>query len=69
MNWEIGEPIGRSIGGFIKANIPIDDVGWGSFLRIRVEFDIQKPMTRGHIIKVNSNKMWIPICYDNLPNI
>lgn len=66
---EIEEQIGRSIVGFINADIPEGDVGWEIFLRIRVKLDIQKPLPRGCFINVNSQKLWISIRYEKLPNI
>lgn len=47
---EIEEKIGSSMVGFINAYIPEGDVGWESFMRIRVELDIQKPLPKGCFI-------------------
>lgn len=36
-------------------------VGWGSYLRIRVKLSILKPLAHGRTIRLNYEKVWIPI--------
>lgn len=57
MNWSNIEQIGSSIGDFIKADIPKGDVRMGSYMRIRVELDVQKSLQTRQFINVNYQKL------------
>lgn len=69
INREIISQIGSSIARLIQVDVSINDVGWGSFLRVRVDIDFHKPLACGHFIKVNSSHMRIPLQYEKLPKI
>lgn len=44
-----------------------DDVGWDSFMRVKVLLDLCKPPARGRTITLHGLKHWIPLEYEKLP--
>lgn len=44
MKRSYGELIGNSIGIVLDLDVDIDDTGWGSFLHVRVELNLTKPL-------------------------
>ena len=46
MTKEVGEDIGRELGNLLDVDVPSNGMGWSSYLRIRVEIDITKPLLR-----------------------
>ncbi|XP_040997111.1 uncharacterized protein At4g02000-like [Juglans microcarpa x Juglans regia] len=69
MNKECCIHIGNSVGKIINVDVPEDGVGWGEFLRIKVEICLTKKIARGRMINVRGNREWIPIQYEKLPKI
>lgn len=47
MNIHYGELIGNTIGRVLDVDVDNDDMGWGSFLRVRVNLDLFKTLVRG----------------------
>ena len=47
---EVGEDIGRAIGNLVEVDVPENGLGWGKYLRIRVEVDVTEPLLRGKIL-------------------
>jgi hypothetical protein len=65
---EVGEDIGNGIGRFIEADVPEDGIGWGRYLRIRVDIDISLPLFRGKILEgVDGSPFWVDFQYEHLP--
>jgi hypothetical protein len=48
---EVGEDIGNAIGWFVEADVPENGLGWGRYLRIRVDVDVSLPLLRGKILE------------------
>ncbi|KAF5477665.1 hypothetical protein F2P56_004284, partial [Juglans regia] len=69
MNQEVGIQIGNSLGRFIKVHVDERGIGWGKFLRIRVELDITKTLLRGLFINVDGKKTWVYFKYERLPSL
>ncbi|XP_041011254.1 uncharacterized protein LOC121255023 [Juglans microcarpa x Juglans regia] len=67
MNCECGERIGRSLGVVEEVEVDEDDVGWGTFLRVKVLLDLTKPIARRRKVTINGSKFWIPLKYEKLP--
>jgi hypothetical protein len=61
---EVGEDIGNEVGRFLEANVPDNGIGWGRYLRIKVEIDITQPLLRGKIIElVEGASFWVDFQY------
>lgn len=69
MNRVCGEQIGKSIGKVVEVDLPDDAIGWGKFLRIKIEVKLNQALSRGRMIRVNDEKVWIPIKYEELPQV
>lgn len=39
MNQQYGQQIGESLGKVMDVDVEVDDIGWGLFLRIRIEIN------------------------------
>lgn len=68
MNHFYGELIGENIGKVLKVDVKEEDIGWGHFLRVRVEIQLAKPLACGRLIKVKGDSLWIPLNYEKLPH-
>ncbi len=68
---EVGEDIGREIGGFLKVDVPDNGLGWGKYLRIRVDIDITQPLLRGKQLRKDEGEggtpFWVDFKYEHLP--
>jgi hypothetical protein len=54
------EDIGNDIGRHVEVDVTNNGIGWGRFLRIRVEIDITKPLLRAKIMEVVEGKLfWV----------
>lgn len=70
MNFTMAKCLGNMIGSVVE--IDNDEVSdWtGPFMRIRVVFDILKPLRRGLKVKTTEGKsVWCPILYEKLPDL
>lgn len=72
MNKAYGEAIGNEIASFMDMEVGEDDTIAGPFLRIKVEFDIRKPLMRGVTLLVGEGvkekEVWCPLVYEYLPD-
>ena len=68
---EVGEDIGRGIGRLVEVDVPENGLGWGKYLRIRVEIDITQPLLRGKILSKDDSDggspFWVDFKYEHLP--
>ena len=68
---EVGEDIGRNIGNLLEVDAPENGLGWGKYLRIRVEIDVTEPLLRGKILQgeegTSSGPFWVDFKYEHLP--
>ncbi|XP_035539649.1 uncharacterized protein LOC118344020 [Juglans regia] len=69
MSREVGMQIGATVGNVKGVDIREDGIGWGSYLRVKIEIDLRKKISRGRIANVMGNKLWIPLSYEKLPKV
>jgi hypothetical protein len=67
MNSAVGYQIGSSVGQVEEVDL-VEDVAWGEFLRVRILLDLSKPLSRGRMLKIKSNSVWVAFQYEKLPN-
>lgn len=68
MTQDVGVQIGESIGRVVTVQIDDRGIGWGKFLRIKVEVDISKTLRRCVFLTFKGKKTWVPLKYERLPN-
>ncbi|XP_035544690.1 uncharacterized protein At4g02000-like [Juglans regia] len=70
MNKECGEHIKRSLGRIVEMGLLVDGIGWGPYLRIKIDLSLRKPLARGRTIcHVQGEKVWLPLKYERLPRV
>lgn len=62
-----GELLGNTIGKVLDVDVDTNDMGCGSFLRVRVDLNLFKPLARGRMILVLEEELWIPLKYEKIP--
>jgi hypothetical protein len=67
MSAEIGRRIGASMGNVEAVDTDSKGIGWGEFLRVKIQVDITKPLQRGRKINIEGNSIWIRFQYKRLP--
>lgn len=68
LNKEISEQIGSIIGKVVIVDAKREGFGWDKFLRVRVDIDITKPLTRVRLLKIGEKQLWIGFKYEHFPN-
>ena len=70
MNKQWGFELGNKVGPVLKVDVDEQGRAWGPFLRVKVQFDISKPLLR--CITIFSKKRQVPevynVRYEKLPN-
>lgn len=61
MNRYYGELLENTIGRVFDVDVNTDDTGWGSFLCVRVELNLSKPLACGRTISVLDEELWISV--------
>lgn len=69
MTEEMGREIGKRIGKVIKFDLVQNGYGWGKALRVLIEVELQKPISRDRTINLLGNKHWVPLTFEKLPRI
>ncbi|XP_042941294.1 uncharacterized protein LOC122275977 [Carya illinoinensis] len=69
MNLEVGTQIGKTIGNVKEVDVREDGIGWGRYLRVKIELDLRKSIARGRTANVLGSKIWVPLSYEKLPKI
>lgn len=69
MTRETGIQIGATIGIVIEFDVHEDGIGWGNYLRVKIEIDLRKMIARGRTINLLGNKIWVPLSYDKLQKL
>ena len=68
---EVGEDIGKELGNLLEVDVLENGLGWGKYLRIRVEINVMEPLLRGRIVQgvegENANPFWVEFKYEHLP--
>ena len=70
MNREIGSRLANEIGDLVTVDVPRIGLGWGPFLRIRVNIEITKPLIsmRGKILRIEGLSVdWVCFQYRRIP--
>lgn len=69
MTEEWGNQIVNSVGKVLEVDVGNDGVGWGKFLRVKVEIPLCKALARSRFINVQGQKTWMDFRYEKLPKI
>jgi hypothetical protein len=67
MNREVGYKIGSSVGVVEEVDVSVDGVGWGKYLRVKIELNLSKPLARGRTLQIGGRSMWVAFQYEKLP--
>jgi hypothetical protein len=67
MGRDIGNKIGASMGVVEAVDTDARGMGWGEFLRVKVQIDLSKPLARGRKINIEGTAHWIKFQYERLP--
>ncbi|XP_059436069.1 uncharacterized protein LOC132168989 [Corylus avellana] len=67
MGREVGIKLGGSLGQLEEVDTDRDGIGWGEFLRVKIMIDLYKPLSRGRMLKFDSNTTLIGFKYERLP--
>ncbi|XP_041025460.1 uncharacterized protein LOC121265854 [Juglans microcarpa x Juglans regia] len=65
----LGEMIGAIIGKVHTMEVDAQGCGWGSFLRLKVDVDVTKPLKRGPMINLGGKPCWTYFKCEHLPNL
>jgi hypothetical protein len=63
----MGVQIGSSVGLVEVVETEEDGVGWVEYLRVRIRFDITKPLVRGRVLEINGDITWVAFQNKRLP--
>jgi hypothetical protein len=66
MNKGVGLKIGSTLGKVDEVAVADDDVGWGWFLRVRVNIELYQPLERGRALLLTGNSCWVSFKYEKL---
>lgn len=66
MNQMIGRRIGSTVDVVEAVDTGADGIGWGAYLRVKIEIDLAKPLARGRMLKVQGKSKWIAFQYERL---
>ncbi|KAF5468807.1 hypothetical protein F2P56_012927 [Juglans regia] len=69
MNKVRGEIIGGTVGRVKEVDTQEDGCGWGEYLRVLIEVDLEKPLARGRSITVRGKHLWTHFKFEKLPHI
>jgi hypothetical protein len=67
MGREVGLKLGASVGKVEKVDTEKDGVGWGEFLRVKINIDLYKPLCRGRMLKFDGKSTLVGFKYEHLP--
>ena len=67
MGRDIGSKIGASMGVVEAVDTDARGMGWGEFLRVKVQIDLFKHLPRGRKINIEGTAHWITFQYECLP--
>ncbi|XP_042980067.1 uncharacterized protein LOC122310252 [Carya illinoinensis] len=68
MNRQLGEKIGEAIGKVHTVEVDEQGHSWGSYLRLKVDVDVTKPLVRGRMVNSGGKQLWSHFKYERLPN-
>lgn len=67
MRKDVGTLIGSTMGLVEEVDTDIDGVGWGEFLRVRIQLDLTKPLSRGRFLNLQGKSVCVDFQYERLP--
>jgi hypothetical protein len=67
MGREVGLKLGASVGRVEEVDTDKDEVGWGEFLRVKINIDLYKPLSRGRMIKFDGKSTLVGFKFEHLP--
>jgi hypothetical protein len=67
MSLEIGRRIGASVGTVEAVDTNSKRIGWGEFLRVKIQVGIIKPLPCSRKINIEGNSIWITFQNQRLP--
>jgi hypothetical protein len=67
MGREVGLKIGSTVGVVEEVDTDKDEIGWGEYLRVKIQIDLTKPLPRGRKLKYEGKSNWIAFNYEKLP--
>jgi hypothetical protein len=69
MGKEMGQKLGAVIGNVEEVDTNEHGIGWGAFLRVKVQVNVHKPLPRGTMLRMKQRSIWIPFQYEKVPRI
>jgi hypothetical protein len=67
MGKEVGYQIGSTVGVVQEVDTDEEGVGWGKYLRVKIQIDLTKPLARGRTINLFGKKVGVIFQYEKLP--
>lgn len=67
MNKDVCHKIGNSLGTVRGIDVGEDGIGWGRYIRVRVEIDLGRPLARGRLLNLMGSEYWVSFRYEKLP--
>ncbi|XP_042974687.1 uncharacterized protein LOC122306320 [Carya illinoinensis] len=67
MTRDYGLLIGALVGRVLEVDTAEDGIGWGKFLRVKLEVSLHKPIARGRFVNSYGKKLWVQFQYEKLP--
>lgn len=64
MNRKYGNLIGETIGKVHDVDVDTDNIGWGSYLQVRVDIPLSKSLTKGCFLHVNGERLDLKNCQE-----
>lgn len=61
MTKEIGSQIGSTIGMVKEVDVNEDEIGWGSYRRVRIKIDLRRAISRGRTFNLLGKKSWVTL--------
>lgn len=66
MNRYYRKILGNTIRKVLDIDVDTNDMDWGSFILVRVDLNLYKPLVRGRTILVLEEDLWMPVKYEKL---
>lgn len=67
MEREVDFKLGASVGRVEEVDTDKDGVGWGEFLRVKINIDLYKPLSRSRMIKFDGKSRLVGFKFERLP--
>ena len=67
MSLIVGQQIGSSMGHVEEVDVDDSGMGWGEYLRVKINLDLRKPLMKGRMLKINGSSTLVSFQYERLP--